>query len=167
MEKISTIERVREAASKIAIKKSLELVHVEIVGSNNNPTVRIFIDKEDGITHENCSDISTEVGEFLDQNDLISSEYVLEVSSPGIERGLYSINDFEKFCGRSAKVKTNKAIDGQRNFRGKILGVSGDLIDFEDKTNGNVQFSFNDVAKANLEFDTTEELKDAKRRHSK
>lgn len=166
MEKISIIDRVRETAAKLAVEKSLELVHVEIVGSNNNPTVRIYIDKDGGITHDDCSSISIGIGAFLDQIQLISSDYVLEVSSPGIERGLYSAGDFEKFSGRSAKVKTSRAVDGQRNFRGKILDVSGDLINFEDKRNGKIQFLFSDVAKANLEFDTTEELKDAKKRHS-
>ncbi|MEZ5344075.1 MAG: ribosome maturation factor RimP [Pyrinomonadaceae bacterium] len=167
MDKNSIIDKVRETASKTAKKNLLEVVHVEITGPGGNPTVRIFIDKEDGVTHDDCSLISSEIGDFLDRNDLISSEYVLEVSSPGIERGLYSIGDFEKFAGRSAKVKTFKAIDGQKNFRGKIAGVSGGRISFDDVTNGNVEFSFDEVAKANLEFDTAEELKEAKKRHSK
>ncbi|MCB1024573.1 MAG: ribosome maturation factor RimP [Acidobacteria bacterium] len=167
MEKISIIEKVRRSASEIAAQKSLELVHVEVVGSDANPTVRIFIDRSGGVTHDDCSYVSTQIGEILDSADLIDTEYVLEVSSPGIERGLYSIQDFDKFAGKSAKVKTKRPIDGQRNFRGKILGVRGELIDFEDKTNGNVQFSYGDVLKANLEFDTTEELKEAKKRHLK
>jgi ribosome maturation factor RimP len=84
---------------------------------------------------------------------------MLEVSSPGLERELYSLKDFEKFAGNMAKVKTTQPVNGQKNFSGRIVEVKGEEIVFEDKTNGTVQFPYNTVAKANLEVDFEEELK--------
>lgn len=152
-------EKVREIAENVAAQGQTELVHVEAVGGKRQPTIRIFIDKPEGVTIDDCAEFSRKVSAVLDTEDFISSAYVLEVSSPGIERGLYSIKDFEKFAGQNAKVKTDAPINGQKNFRGKIIGTDGDDVIFEDKTNGEVRFPFEAVAKANLEADFEEELK--------
>ena len=159
MNKLSIAERVREITLPVVAGNGLELVHVEVVGSERQPVVRIFIDKQGGVTHEDCSLVSRQVGEVLDDKDFISSAYLLEVSSPGLERGLYSLRDFERFAGRLAKVKTNIAVCGQRNFRGRITSIEGEEIVFEDKTNGLVRFPHSAVVKANLEIDFEEELK--------
>ncbi len=164
--KINTVEQVREIAASITEKLALELVHVEAVGTGNKKTIRIYIDKEAGILHEDCSAVSHGIEEILDSKDLISDAYILEVSSPGIERGLYSLADFEKFTNNSAKVKTDAAINGQRNFRGKIIGVEGEEVIFDDKTNGRVQIPYALVKKANLEFDLEGELQAAKKSKS-
>ncbi len=166
MNKANLAERIRQVAEKIVEKKALELVHVEVIGAGKGLTVRVFIDKENGINHDDCSLVSQEIEQYLDSEDPISGSYTLEVSSPGIERGLYSLKDFEKFAGEKAKLQTHTAINGQRNFRGKIEQVSGEQIIFEDKTNGQVEIPFSSVKKANLEFDFEEELKQAKKRKS-
>lgn len=159
MNKIAITEKVNEIAEAVAGKNNLELVRAEVVGSAKEPIVRIFIDQPQGITHEDCSKVSHEIGEILDKEDFISAEYILEVSSPGLERELYSLKDFEKFAGSLAKVKTRKPVDGQRNFRGKIKAVEDAEIIFEDKTNGEVRFPYEIVAKANLEIDLEEEFR--------
>jgi ribosome maturation factor RimP len=155
----SIVERVRETAARIAEENALELVHAESVGTIANLTIRIFIDKPEGVTLEDCSAVSRQLGEIFDAEDIVPSSYLLEVSSPGLERQLYSLKDFEKFVGHLAKVKTNVAINGQRNFRGRISGVEGEEIVFEDKTKGTARFPYSAVAKANLEIDLEEELK--------
>jgi ribosome maturation factor RimP len=162
MSKASNTERIQEIATRIAAENSLELVHVDVLGAGRSPMVRIFIDKEGGVTHEDCSLVSRQVGAVLDSEDFISSTYLLEVSSPGLERNLYSLKDFEKFVGNLAKVKTYKPINGQRNFRGRIKTVEAEEIVFDDKTSGEVRFPFDAVAKANLEIDIEEELKRTK-----
>lgn len=159
MNKLSITEKLNEIAVNVADKNNLELVRAEVVGSVKEPIVRIFIDKPQGVTHEDCSKVSHEIGTILDEQDFISSEYTLEVSSPGLERELYSLQDFKKFTGNLAKVKTRKPVDGQRNFRGKIKSVEGEEIVFEDKTNGEVRFPYEIVAKANLEIDLEEEFR--------
>ena len=129
------------------------------VGFGKNKTIRIFIDKETGITHDDCSAVSSQISELLDAADLIELAYVLEVSSPGLERELYSLKDFEKFAGSLVKVKTKTAINGQKHFRGKILKVEGDEIFLDDRTSGEASFPYAAVAKANLEIDIDKELK--------
>lgn len=152
-------EKIREIAGTAATGEGLELVHVEIIGTPRKPTIRIFIDKPEGVTLDDCSNVSRRISEVLDADDFIPSAYVLEVSSPGLERELYSLQDFEKFAGNLAKVKVTHPIGGQKNFRGRIVEVKGEEIVFEDKTSGNIQFPYNSVAKANLEIDFEEEFK--------
>ncbi len=155
----SILERVQAIAEQAAIDHGLELVHTEVAGPDNKPIVRIFIDKPDGVTHADCSDVSLQVGTVLDVEDFIHSAYTLEVSSPGLERGLYKRTDYERFAGSQAKVKTQRAINGQRNFRGRLLGVNGDDVLFDDRTNGRVTLPLNSIVKANLELNAEEELR--------
>src|SRR5438270_9235609 len=134
METASVADRVIEIAEQAAIDHGLELVHAEVAGPEGRPVVRVFIDKPGGVTHDDCSDVSTQIGTVLDVEDFIHSAYTLEVSSPGLERGLYKLADFERFTGSMAKIKTRRAIGNQRNFRGRIVGVDMDNVIFEDRT---------------------------------
>ena len=152
-------ERIREIAARAALENDLELVHTQIVGTSKSLTVRVFIDKPGGVTLDDCSTLSRKLDAILDAEDFIPGNYLLEVSSPGLERELYSLNDFAKFSGSLAKVKTNTPIDGQKNFRGRIGSIENDEIIFEDKTRGTVRFPYSAVAKANLEIDLDEELR--------
>ena len=158
----SSIEdRVQEIAERVATDHGLELVHAEVAGPENKPVVRIFIDKPQGVTHEDCSEMSLHLGTILDVEDFIHASYTLEVSSPGLARGLYKRADYERFAGSQAKLKTRQPIQGQRNFRGCLLGVEGNDVLFEDRTNGKVRVPLELITKANLEVDVTEELRKA------
>src|SRR5256714_1717675 len=129
----SVEDRVQTIAERVAIDNGLELVHAEVAGPDNKPIVRIFIDKPAGVTHEDCSQVSLHVGTILDVEDFIHSSYILEVSSPGLERGLYKREDYERFAGSLARLRTRSPINGQRNFRGRLLGIDGDAVLFEDR----------------------------------
>ena len=155
----SVADRVQAIAERVAIDHGLELVHAEVAGPDNKPIVRIFIDKPNGVTHQDCSEVSLHVGTVLDVEDFIHASYTLEVSSPGIERGLYKRLDYERFAGSLAKLRTRKPVNGQRNFRGRLLGIDGEDILFEDRTSGRVRVPFEVVAKANLEMDVDAEFK--------
>jgi ribosome maturation factor RimP len=155
----SVEDRVQAIAERVAIDHGLELVHAEVAGPDNKPIVRIFIDKPNGVTHQDCSEVSLHVGTVLDVEDFIHASYTLEVSSPGIERGLYKQQDYERFAGSLAKIRTRRPINGQRNFRGRLLGIDGENILFEDRTSGPVRVPFEVVAKANLEMDVDAEFK--------
>src|SRR5207253_6457516 len=157
-------ERVQAIAERVAIDQGLELVHAEVAGPENKPIVRIFIDKPEGVTHEDCSEVSLHVGTILDVEDFIHSAYVLEVSSPGLERGLYKRADYERFAGSQAKIKARSPINGQRNFRGRILGVAGDKVIVEDRTSGRVEIPLHGIVKANLEADAENEFRLARDR---
>jgi ribosome maturation factor RimP len=153
--------RIEEIAGQVAIDNGLELVHAEVAGPDNKPIVRVFIDKPQGVTHEDCSEVSLQLGTILDVEDFIHSSYTLEVSSPGLERGLYKRADYERFAGSQAKVKIRQPISGQRNFRGTIIGVEGENVIFEDRTSGRVLVPVALITKANLEVDVKEELRKA------
>ena len=155
----SIAERVQQLAEQVAIDHGVELVHAEVAGPENKPIVRVFIDKPHGVTHEDCSDVSVHLGTILDVEDFIHASYTLEVSSPGLERGLYKRSDFERFVGSQAKMKTRQPVDGQRNFRGTLLGVDGDHVLFDDRTNGQVRVPLDWIKKANLEVDVNEEFR--------
>lgn len=158
MDKALITQRVADIAREVAGKDSIEVVHVETAGTKRDMVVRVFIDKEGGVTLDDCSNVSRQVEEVLDAEDLIPSRYVLEVSSPGIERELYSLADFVRFTGELAKVKTNIDIDGQKNFVGKIESVEGETITIIDRNAGSVSFEYSAVVKANLKIDLSKEF---------
>jgi ribosome maturation factor RimP len=154
-------DRVRAIAERVSLDHGLELVHAELAGPENKPIVRIFIDKPNGVTHQDCAAVSLHVGTVLDVEDFIHASYTLEVSSPGIERGLYKRHDYERFAGSLAKVKTRKPINGQRNFRGRVTGIDGDDVLFEDRTSGPIRIAFETIVKANLEIEVEQEFRRA------
>src|SRR3984893_1542913 len=161
MDPRSVAERVRAIAEQAAIDHGVELVHAEVAGPEGQPIVRLFIDKPGGVTHGDCSKVSHQLSTVLDVEDFIHSAYVLEVSSPGLERGLYKRADYERFAGSLARVRTRRPIEGQRNFRGRLLGIDGDEVLFEDRTSGRVTVPLDSIAKANLELDVDQEFRRA------
>lgn len=166
MDSGSVAERICQIAEQAAIDHGVELVHTEVAGPEGHPIVRVFIDKPNGVTHEDCSGVSTQIGTVLDVEDFIHSAYTLEVSSPGIERGLYKPADYERFAGSPARVKTRIAVNNQRNFRGQIVGMENDKVIFEDRTSGRVALPFETIVKANLEIDVESEFHRAREREA-
>ena len=164
MDQGSVAERVQELAEQTAIDHGVELVHAEVAGPEGHPIIRVFIDKPGGVTHHDCSDVSHHLGTVLDVEDFIHSAYTLEVSSPGIERGLYRPADYERFAGHLAKIKSRSPIKNQRNFRGRIVGLADSEVIFEDNTSGRVRIPVSNIAKANLEIDVEEEFRKARER---
>jgi ribosome maturation factor RimP len=152
-------ERVEQIAASVTSKAGIEFIHCEIAGSKRNPIVRLIIDKPGGVTLEDCAQVSRDVEAVLDRDDFIPTSYVLEVSSPGIERELYKLADFEKFTGEDARIKTRQPIGGQRNFSGRIVAVKGSEIEFEDRTSGTVTIPSDSVVKANLMVDMSGDFK--------
>lgn len=136
MDKGALLERVKLIAAKAAADSELELVNVEMAGTVRDLTVRVYIDKPGGVTLDDCSKVSREMEDVLDAEDVIPTRYVLEVSSPGIERQLYSLADFVRFSGQLVKVKTRSEINDQKTFVGNIQSVEGETIVIDDRTNG-------------------------------
>lgn len=152
-------ERVKQIAAEAANANGVEFVHCEIVGEKRNMTVRVYIDKPGGVSVEDCASVSREMEETLDADDFIPTAYLLEVSSPGLERELYSLNDFKKFAGQRAKVKLASELNGQKVFIGEIEGVEGNEILMKERTKGDLRFPHSDVVKANLRVDLEKEFK--------
>jgi ribosome maturation factor RimP len=114
---------VREVVERVAASSGLEVVEVEMRGTGSNRRLRIFIDKPGGVTHEDCAQLSREVGTILDVEDLVpGGSYVLEVSSPGLDRKLTRPADYQRFVGSRVKLTTRNPVDGQRHFVGWLEG---------------------------------------------
>lgn len=114
------IERVQQIAERVAASSGLELVEVEFRGGGKSRLLRIFIDKPGGVTHEDCANLSREVSTILDVEDVVPGSYLLEVSSPGLDRKLSRPADFERFTGSRVKIMTREPVNGNRHFDGRL-----------------------------------------------
>jgi ribosome maturation factor RimP len=118
------LENIRTIAGRVAGSYGLEVVDVELRGAGKSRMLRIYIDRPGGVTHGDCEAVSREVGAILDVEDAVpGSQYVLEVSSPGLDRRLLKPADYERFAGRRIRLHTREAVDGQRKFEGRLLGL--------------------------------------------
>lgn len=151
---------------RIVTAEGFEFVHCEFSGRRNNPVLRIFIDKPGGVTHQDCSYISNQIGTVLDVEDIIPHQYVLEVSSPGVDRGLYKKSDYERFAGHTIRLKTHQAIDGKRNFRGRLQGIEGDQVKLLDQKGELTLIPYEAVSSAHLEVELDELFRRAKKQQS-
>jgi ribosome maturation factor RimP len=115
------LEKVQAITERVASSLGLEVVEVELRGGGKARMLRIFIDKPQGVTHEDCASLSREVSTILDVEDAVGSgSYVLEVSSPGLDRKLFRAADFERFLGSRVKLTTRMPVNGNRHFEGRL-----------------------------------------------
>lgn len=112
--------RIRDLIREVVQDEGYELVHVEFASGGSSPVLRIYADRPGGITLSDCAELSRRIGVFLDVEDMIPGRYVLEVSSPGIERPLFSERDYERFKGQEIRLTTTEKIENRRNFKGTI-----------------------------------------------
>lgn len=114
------------------------LLGIEYISAGNNSILRLFIDHDNGIDVDDCAEVSRQVGAILDVEDPISSEYSLEVSSPGVDRPLFEIKHFQTVIGEIVNVKLSIPLNGRRKFKGPLVAVENnnliievDSIDYE------------------------------------
>ena len=128
----------------------LECLGVEYSPSHGNGRVRVYIDApQRAVTVDDCEAVSRQVSATLDVNDPIPGRYTLEVSSPGLDRPLYTPEQFARFAGQAAKVEVNLAIAGRRRFQGPIRAVNGNTISL-DQDGVEVQIAADNIHKAKL-----------------
>jgi ribosome maturation factor RimP len=142
--------RISSLAEQVAGSLGMEIVLAEIKGGGNRSIVRIFIDQPGGISLSDCERFSKRFSVMLDVEDFLPFSYVLEVSSPGLDRPLVKEKDFEHFSGRAARIRTRAPMEGQRNFKGKILGVVNGRVSLEIEPGKQVEIAIVDMEKANL-----------------
>jgi ribosome maturation factor RimP len=118
-----TEDLIAEVAEPIVAARGLELVDVEYNKEGENWILRVFIDKEGGVSLDDCQEISRSLSDSLDANDPIENSYLLEVSSPGIDRPLKTEKDFKRFTGKLIDLSTYAPINGQRKLTGELLGL--------------------------------------------
>ncbi len=142
--------RVTILAEQIAAALGMEVVLVEVKGGGNRSIVRTYIDQPGGVSLDDCERFSKRFSVVLDVEDCIPFSYVLEVSSPGLDRPLVREADYVRFTGRTAKVRTRLPIEGQRTFKGRILEVIQGRIGIEVEPGKRIEIALSDIDKANL-----------------
>lgn len=128
MSKTDIVAQVESMAALVAEWHGLELVDVEFLKEAGNWYLRVFIDKPGGISLDDCQAVSKELGKALDERDPIPQNYMLEVSSPGLDRPLKKEKDFKRYEGRKVRVHTFAPYDGKKEFMGELAGLRDDEI---------------------------------------
>lgn len=105
-----------------------ELWGIEYITGGHRHVLRIYIDKDEGVQLEDCERVSRQVGSVLDVEDPISVEYTLEVSSPGMDRPLYTLDQFGRFQGETVSLRLRAPYEGRRKFKGLLIGIEGDDV---------------------------------------
>ena len=143
------VTKLTELLQPLVNELGYEFVGLEYSGNPKNPALVLYIDKPEGIAVEDCEQTSREVAALLDVEDPIPGHYVLEVSSPGLDRPLFTVRHFGQFIGETVQVTLFAPQDGRRKFKGRILGVQEEqvLIDQDGKE---VTLKHGNIAKARL-----------------
>ena len=134
-------------------ENSFELVDVEYVKEAGNWYLRAYIDKEGGITVDDCEIISRKLGEWLDEKDFIADSYILEVSSPGLGRPLKKEKDFNRSIGKDVDIKLYKPFNKQKDFTGTLISYDKDTITIAQEDGTEISFNRPEVALIRLAFD--------------
>ncbi len=158
MAQVDVAARVKELAEPLAVSLGLELVDVEYRQEGGRMVLRLFIDREGGVTLDDCAAVSRELAEILDVEDFIHSRYNLEVSSPGLDRPLKKTEDYQRFTGRLVKIRTFELLQDdegnkRKTFTGELLGLEEGVVRLRLKEGQTAGIPLEKVAKANLEFE--------------
>jgi ribosome maturation factor RimP len=143
--------RVAEIVAPSIAAMGYELVRVQLLG-DRAPVLQVMAERSDraGMTVEDCAQISRAVSAVLDVEDPIDGTYTLEVSSPGIDRPLIALRDFERFSGHLAKVETRVPVDGRKRFRGALAGIEGEAVRLDLADDGTVLLPHAQISRAKL-----------------
>jgi len=144
--------RTEELIMPIIEDQHFELVDIEWVKEGPTWYLRVYIDKEGGITVDDCEIVSRAFGDILDEKDFISENYIFEVSSPGLDRPLKKEKDFRRSIGKMVEVKLYKALNKQKEFAGSLKAYHGDSITVELEDKSEIEFKLKDIAIIRLAF---------------
>jgi len=150
-----SVQKLNELIQPLVEDLGYEFVGLEYNNNPKNSVLRIYIDMEQGVDVEDCALVSRETAALLDVKDPIKSQYNLEVSSPGLDRPLFTPAQFEEFSGQQAQINLYGPHEGRRKYQGPIVGVSDDGV-IIDQDGSQVTLDFNNIAKARLvpDYDT-------------
>jgi ribosome maturation factor RimP len=144
--------QVEQVAEALVVSEGMELVDLEYRREGPRWMLRLFIDKEGGVTINDCARISRELGDLLDVKDVIPQAYVLEVSSPGLNRRIRKKEDFSRFVGQKVQIWLVSPKDGRRKIVGDLVGVEGEEVVLT-AAEGRFSVALTDIAKANLVYE--------------
>ncbi len=150
MDKSTLIKTVKEILVDIVNEYEVSLFDVEYVKEGKNYILRVLIEKDTGISIDDCTNVSRALEKILDEKDLIKTAYTLEVSSVGIDRPLRRDEDFTKYAGEIVDIKLYKAKDGEKLFQGELKGLIDDKIVIITDNKEEISFEKSEVASAKL-----------------
>jgi len=155
-------DKITEIAERVAASHGIEVVEVELKGSGKGRFLRVFIDKPEGVTHEDCANVSRELSTILDVEEAVpGAAYTLEVSSPGLDRKLLKPADWTRFQGSLVKLSTFEPVENNRHFEGRLTKFDGNRVSIDlaataskkkqkQQGTGEVEIDFSNIEKANL-----------------
>lgn len=148
------LDNLRAMAERVVSSEGLYLVDVELKGGRSNPLLRIYIDKQGGVSHADCQLVSEQLSAMLDVEDPFPSSYTLEVSSPGLDRELHKPNDYEHFAGRRARLVLRPRAGGQSTgstiVEGRLAGLEAGRVRLDMGEAGTREFDLAEISRAKL-----------------
>ena len=149
MAKYDVLDIVRETAELAARTADCELVDVEFIKEGAYWYLRIYIDKEGGVSLDDCEAVNAPISAMLDEKDPIAQAYFLEVSSPGLGRPLKTARDYEKSMNQVVEVKLFKNIEGRRQLEGTLIAYDGHEVTIQEENEQKTILNLSDIAKIN------------------
>ncbi len=149
--------RIHELVTPVLDSIGFELIDLEYLSVNGRWVLRLYIDKEGGVTIDDCAYASNELGDLIDVKNIINHDYVLEVSSPGLNRPLKREKDFLLAIGEKIKIRMIRPIEGCRNFTGRMIDFHDNNIRLETES-GIIDLPLGEVDKSNLVYDFNKSL---------
>lgn len=146
-------DKIKEVAEPILHSLGLELFEVQFSGHRRKGHFRVFIDKKEGVTVDNCAEVSRYLRPALDIEDDMPTNYTLEVSSPGLNRPLRRKEDFYRFIGNQVKIETEQSLEDRKVFIGRLLDFNGEILIVSLEGEDERKIPFDLIAKARLEVD--------------
>ncbi len=144
-------ERVAPLAARVAAREHCELAHCEYVNDGGRWFLRLYIDREGGVTIADCTSVSRQMSALLDVEDFIPHAYSLEVSSPGLDRPLHTANDYQRFRGEAVRIRTVAPILGRRRFRGTLDKFEDEVVTLTDSEGQVFEIPLDKVRSARLD----------------
>ena len=141
-----------ELAETLVISEGMELVDLEYRRQGPRWVLRLFIDKEGGVTVDDCANISRQLGDLLDAKDIVPQAYVLEVSSPGLNRPIKKKEDFRRFAGRKVELRLVSPLEGRRKIVGDLVGIENEKV-IVTAAEGRCSIALEDIDRANLVYE--------------
>jgi ribosome maturation factor RimP len=157
---LSSLERVRELAERVAASYGLDIFDVELKREGGGQVLRVIVDRpgpaatpEESVSIDDCAHVAEQLGTLLDVEDLMPGGYTFEVSSPGLDRPLRTADDYRRFAGRWAKIVTSEPVQRQTAFAGRVRGIEGDDVLFESEGRTLMKLPLRLIARARLEVE--------------
>ncbi len=147
---MADLDEIRQIAERVASSEGLTLVDVELKGGRMNALLRIYIDKAGGVTHGDCHRVSEQMSAILDVEDPFPGSYVLEVSSPGLDRKLVKPSDYTHFVGRRARLVLREPVENQKVFEGRLAGLESGRVRLDLGDAGLKELELSNISSARL-----------------